>query len=170
MATITREVRIHAAKDHVWAIAADIPNVYKYHPNVPASHGTSNQNQGPGASRHCEFISPAGGSVEERVVEWQEGERYRVEVYGGVKMPPITNLFAEIAVRADGNDTIATMTLNYDTKLGPLGVLMNKLMLETAFTKVVSGIVAGLKHYAETGETVDSLQHIQQDLTLVAAV
>ena len=46
---------------------------------------------------------------------------------------------------------------------------MNRLMIEQAFTKAVDGILAGLKHYAETGETVNSVHNIQQNLALVMA-
>ena len=69
--------------------------------------------------------------------------------------PPIQNFLASIAVQRDGAGTLATITAQYQPKLGPLGRLLDQLMIRPQYEKMLPNILAGLKHYAETGEVVD---------------
>ncbi len=54
--------------------------------------------------RHCD-LAMAGASIEERVVEWVDGERMKVEIYEGKKAPPFKTAFATISVRSTGTNT-----------------------------------------------------------------
>ena len=89
MTTITREVWIDAPHDKVWRILADFGGIYKYNPGVSNSHSTSSANEGVGATRHCDLL-PAG-SVEERIIAWNEGRDYKLEIYDGRGVPPFEN-------------------------------------------------------------------------------
>ena len=167
MTRLIREVRINAPREKVWEILADFGGVYKFNPNVPNSYCTSEANGGVGATRHCD-LTFKGASIEERIVEWQEGQSYIIEIYAGKNTPPFKTARASISVRKDGPGSIVTGTFEYTMKYGPLGTLMNKLMVEPQFSKAWSRLFAGLKYYAETGEPVEV--HTPVNLTAVVAV
>lgn len=150
---IEHEIRINAPKNVVWAAVADFGGIYKFNPGVSKSYSTSSNNEGVGASRHCDLLPL--GNIEERVTEWKDGEYYKLEIYDGQGLPPIENIQATIGIHEDGDAIVAYMKMQYESKLGIIGALMNAAMLKSQFTKTVEGILAGLKHYAETGEEVD---------------
>lgn len=153
MTRVTREIRIDAPAGRVWEVLADFGGVYRYNPNVASSHATSETRQGVGASRHCD-LTTSGVTLEERIVEWTEGESYLVDIYGGSKVPPFKQARARLAVRPDGEGAIVTGTLEYSLKFGPVGALMDRLLVAPRFSKAWTRMLAGLKHYTETGQEV----------------
>ena len=171
MTTLTREVRINAPKEKVWGILADFGNIYLFNPGVPRPYLTSDQQHGVGTTRPCDL---AGGpiqnaSVEERIIAWNEGESMQIEIYAGTKTPPFKKAAASISVREDNGGTLVTGTLAYSLKFGPVGYLMDKLMVASQFDKAWTGVLAGLKHYSEAGQPVESPRGINfEPVTVVA--
>jgi len=165
MTTITNQIKINAPKEKVWDILADFSAIQNFHPGVPKSFATSDATTGLGATRHCDLL-PTGG-IEERIVEWNEGRDYKVEIYKGKGVPPFKTAIGHISVKPDGNGSIATMSLAYQLKFGPLGALMDALLVKKQFQKAVPGILAGLKLHSETGSLVDAKTPIE--LSLVTA-
>lgn len=154
MTSIHGEARIHASKEKVWAAIADLGAVQNFHPGVSKSYYTSEQHEGPGASRHCD-LRPTG-SVEERVTEWRAGEEITLEIYDGDKMPPFETAFGRMSVRTEGQDTLVGFSLEYRLKFGPLGTLIDRLMVRPRFEKMVPKVLAGLKRYSETAAVAAS--------------
>lgn len=72
MTGVSREVQLDAPKDKVWTTLVNLGAIQNYNPMVARSYYTSETRTGIGATRHCDF-SPMG-SVEERVVAWEEGK------------------------------------------------------------------------------------------------
>ena len=150
MAKITDSIRIDASKDKVWAILADFGGIINFNPGLRDSYSTSDANEGVGATRHCDLLPM--GSIEERIIEWNEGKDYTIEVYQfDGPLPPFKEVIANLRIEADGNQTIATMTMEYDMKMGLIGVAMSQLMIKSQYKKAVAGILQGLKYHAETG-------------------
>ena len=54
----------------------------------------------------------------------------------------------------NGEGTIVVATLDYQVKFGPLGTLLDKLIMGRLFRKGVIGHLAGLKYHVETSELV----------------
>ena len=54
---IAHEVAIDAPKQNVWEVLSDFGNVYRTSPNIIKSYLTSDQKQGVGTTRHCDFTS-----------------------------------------------------------------------------------------------------------------
>jgi carbon monoxide dehydrogenase subunit G len=169
MAKVTREIRIDAPKEKVWNALADFGGISVFNPTVPNSYSTSEQNSGVGASRHCD-LALSGASIEERVVEWIDGEQMTIEIYEGKKTPPFKTAYATIAVHEDTPDvTVVRGTFDYTLKMGPIGALMDTVMVKPQFGKAFGGLFAGLKHYVETGEKVDGPQALDFDAVQVIA-
>ena len=153
MKTATRAVRIDSPKEQVWAALADFGGVWKYNPSVVTSRSTTPQNGGVGAARHCD-LTFSGASVEERIVEWNEGNGYRIEVFDSKRTPPFKQAFGDIDLWEDGDGTVVTMTFSHSMKYGPIGALMDRLVVETQYAKALDLLLAGLKHHIETGQDI----------------
>jgi len=132
---ITGSTEINSPKDNVWKIISDLGGIQNYHPLVKKSYNLTNQTEGVGAGRICEFKN--GGVLREESVEWQEGDYVNLKVIPVKRMPPFKSAFAKMAVEEIDNKTIASLTIEYDLKYGLLGKLMNKLMVKPQFEKVV---------------------------------
>ncbi|MBI5283971.1 MAG: SRPBCC family protein [Chloroflexi bacterium] len=152
MTRIREQVRIDSPTENVWAVLADLASVQNYSPGVSAARYTSQHREGVGASRHCD-LEPKG-YVEERTVSWDEGRAYTIEIFDGTPLMIMKEVFAHFSLAGAERGTTVTFTMEYATKFGPAGGLMDALFIRRQFRKSVSGILAGLKRYVETGEPV----------------
>ncbi len=150
MIRISGQILIDAPVEKVWAVLADLTTVQNYSPGVAAARYTSRHHEGLDARRHCD-LRPKG-HVEERIVAWQDGEAYTIEIYDGSL--PLREAFGHFSLTPEGQGTAASFTMEYKLKFGPVGGLLDVLVVRRQFRKSVSGILAGLKHYVETGEPV----------------
>lgn len=153
MTTVTRKVWVDAPKDKVWAALADFGGICKFNPSIPYSYSTSETNQGVGATRHCD-LTITGSSIEERVIDWKEGESYTVEIYEGKVTPPYKYFYGTIRVEEEAGGTTVSGILEYQIKYGFVGDMMNMFILKSQFTAAWEKLFAGLKHFVETGEEV----------------
>lgn len=151
MTNIEATVRIDASKDKVWAALADFGNIQNFHPGLKSSHSTSAANEGVGATRQC-VLKPMG-TIQERIIEWKEGERMLIDIYEGKNMPPLdfNSTKALFTLQEKGKQTAVTMKMMYKPK-GLAGAAMNP-MLKSQFAKTVPAIIKGLKFYVENGKT-----------------
>jgi len=151
MAKIIKEVEINAPKAKVWSVLADIGAVVNFNPVVTNSYYTSENKQGLGASRHCDLLPM--GSVEEKIVEWDEGESYKIEIFEGKAIPFKGSGTFELT--ENGNSTNVKMTFEPTMGNGIFGKIMGFMMKEK-MNKMIAGVVIGLKHHLETGELVSA--------------
>jgi len=150
---IKRKVTINAPKEKVWEALADFGNVQTLSPNIVKSVLTSEQKNGIGATRHCDFAS-MGAQVEERIVGWIEGESIEIDIYGSKNLPMITAMRATFTVSEDRDSTLLTGTFQYGMT-NALGGLLNSLAMKKMNAKTWVGFIAGIKHHVETGEHVE---------------
>jgi carbon monoxide dehydrogenase subunit G len=151
MTTISGEIRIRAPKEAVWSQLADLGAVQDFNPGVDKSFYTSETLQGVGASRHCDL--KRFGSVEERIVEWKDGESLKLEIYEANRTPPFRHAHGTLSVEGDGEESIARMRLDYELKFGPIGKLMDRMMVRSQFQKTVHLTLTGLKRHLESATT-----------------
>ena len=146
MTTVTGEIHIDAPRQKVWDVLADIGTVSVWNPVIANSYSTSEAKEGVGASRHCDF--PDGGYVKERAVEWKPGEAIRFNTFEG--SVPFDNFNGSFAVRDDGQGTAVSLTLGFDVR--PDAPLDAAEAERQNREELIPAVLAGLKHYAETGE------------------
>jgi carbon monoxide dehydrogenase subunit G len=142
-------VQINTSKDQVWLTLADLGTIQNYNPMVAKSYYTSQSRAGVGSTRHCDF-SPIG-SVEERVVSWEDGEQYTIEVYKSHMMPMAVT--AHFQLQPEGDNTTVNLMMEYSIKGGKLGGLAGKPM-QSQVARMAERMLNGLKHYLETGEQI----------------
>lgn len=140
-------ILIRAPRDRVWAILADLGGIQEFHPQVKQSYWNSERRDGVGAARVCEF--GGGRRVTETAVEWEPGESFVLRLHDGKGVPPFSRAFARLDVSDEEGGTRVTMRLEYSLRFGPLGRLMDRMMVRAQFEKVVPSVLGGLKEFAE---------------------
>ena len=147
MATFTVSTVIDAPADQVWAALADIGSISVWNPGVKNSHLTSELDSALGATRHCDL----GGRnyLDEEVVEFTAGQALTMRITK-------TNLpfrHADIRFRLEprGAATRVTVSPEYQLKYGPVGRLMDLVMVRRTYEKGMRGLLRGLKNHVEAG-------------------
>ena len=100
------------------------------------------------------------------ITDWQEGRSLSIDITDGEGVPPFENASGTLDIRPQDGGTIARFRFDYGLKYGPLGGLMDALMVRKAFLQAGEGLLAGLKHHVETGAEIDS----REDLPIEAAM
>ena len=149
MTTMTKDIQINAPKEKVWEILSNMETVQNYDPMVINAFYTSDIKEGVGASRQCDL--PEGGYVKERITAWNLDEGYSLKVYEDSEPDsPLENQVAHFALAENEQGTKVTMTFEYNLKAD---VPVDPQEMEQMWAEeALPGILAGLKHYIETGE------------------
>lgn len=147
MGTLHHEIRIDAPIETVWKAVADLVAVQRWNPMVASARYVSDKREGIGAARRCE-LKPKGW-VEERVWEWSPPSIIGLEV--AASEWPIVFMKWRTELHKDGGATRMSQEMNYKVKFGPLGVLMDVLMMRRMLNKGIHEAFAALKRHVETG-------------------
>lgn len=145
MTILHHEVKINAAPEKVWNVLANLEAVQHYNPLVAQTRYTSENREGVGASRHCDF-KPKGFS-KERVTDWIPARLLGMEVVDSSFPMAFTRWKTHLA--AEGNGTRVSQDLEYGMKFGLFGELLNKLMMKKKYDSILSEIFKGLKNHVE---------------------
>jgi hypothetical protein len=157
MARVSAEAQLAMPRAEAWARMRDLLLAQKYVPGVERIEITTPRREGVGASRKvfCKGRPP----VDETVTLWEEGHGFTVRLHHGDK-PPSPFRQAQFVYRLDdapGGGTRASTTLIYDLPLGPVGKLLDALLLRRVSQATVEAIARGLKQVYETGESANPL-------------
>ena len=145
--TVSGETTIDSPKASVWEVLSDLETVQSYDSGVTKAFYVSKEREGVGAARHCDL--PDGTYVRERIVDWREGEGYTINVYDDGTEFPMSDQTAEFTLQDSGEGTRVTMTYRYSLKSG---MAVDAEETTQMAHEIVSGVLAGLKAFAEAGE------------------
>ncbi len=145
MTTLCHRIRIDAPIDAVWKAVADLVAVKHYNPMVVSAQFVSDKREGVGAARRCE-LKPKGW-VEERVWEWSPPHAIGLEV--AASEWPFVFMKWKTELQNDGRATVVSQEMNYKMKFGPIGALMDALMMRRKLDKGIGEIFENLKRYVE---------------------
>jgi hypothetical protein len=141
MITAQRTLDIEASQAQVWAVLGRFMHIDEFHPRVTRVEAMSEAPVGVGATRRCHFKD--GTSAVERVVDWQEGASYRVQL--SEYAMPLNQLFMSLSVAATTpTSSRVTMELRYQVKYGPLGWLLGTTMMASMMGKMMLMVLGGL--------------------------
>ncbi len=149
MTELKAEIRIAAPKQRVWQTLADLGGIHHFHPGVKDSYYLSDERDGVGASRRCE-LKPAG-QLDERVVEWVEGETLALDIVETRGMPPLRDAGGRFTLSEENGETVVALALRYEVGLGFLGPIIDALMMRRQFERTVPAVLRGLKRHVESG-------------------
>lgn len=151
MGKVSIDQVIKASPDEVWRALADFGGVHRFHPMVESADLLSEKNGGLDAIRVCNFYD--GGSVKERVSAWKDGEHMRVEL--SEFSMPLKRATATLQVAPVGtNAARVTFALDYTPKFGPLGALMDVLMMKAMVNRMMKSVLKGLDEHVRTGALI----------------
>ena len=151
MSHIEYTAKVHATAATAWSAIADFQNVHRYHPIVERVTQISEHDRGLGAGRICHFYD--GGSVKETITAWKEGESFEVELTEG-SMPFKRSRATMRVLPFDEENSCVTLSMDYETKFGPVGKLMDRLMIRSKMSGMFAKVLNGFEHHLETGELV----------------
>ena len=151
---IKRSITVNASKQKVWDALADFGIVQNLSPNIKKSYLTSTDSIGLGSMRHCDFYS-MGASVDEKIIEWNEGKLMRIELYNPKNLPMIRDMEALFELEEKNDRTFIKGTFEYGVS-NTIGRIFNKLQMEKMNTKSWVAFLAGIKHNLESGEKIDN--------------
>ncbi len=129
-----------------WSVLANLGAVSAWNPGIAHSYYTSEDKEGVGAARHCDF--PDGGYVKERATDWEAEDTVRLNIYEGTV--PFDNFYGTYTVRDDGDSSIVHFALEYDLKSG-VPVEPQEIERQNR-DELIPVVLGGLKHYVETSK------------------
>ena len=145
MGSFATETKIKAPVAEVWQTLADIGDIYQWNPGVEASHTTSEQCEGLGATRFCDL----GGKnyLDEEVVTWQPNEKLTMRITG--TNLPFAAADIRFTLRPEADSTVVTVSPLYKLKFGVIGQLLDRVYVRKSYQKGMEGLLAGLKRFIE---------------------
>jgi hypothetical protein len=148
MTTIHHEVQANCPPERVWALLSDLEAVQRYNPTVRTATVQGALRTGVGAQRACELVPK--GRVVERVTHWEDGRAVGLEV--AESDWPIHFMRWVTRVEPEGVSTRITQSLEYKVKFGPIGWLLDALVMKRKLTSTLDGVFVSLVKHAEAVE------------------
>jgi hypothetical protein len=147
MTAIHHEVHAACPPERVWAVLADLEAVQRYNPGVRRAAIEGPQRTGVGARRSCDLVPK--GRVVERVTHWEDGCALGLEV--AESDWPIHFMRWVTRVEPQGSGARITQSLEYQVKFGPLGWLLDRIVMKRKLTATLNAVFASLVRHAESG-------------------
>jgi Polyketide cyclase / dehydrase and lipid transport len=147
MTTIHHRYESKASPEQLWHSLSDLTLVETYNPTVKKAHLQGGQKEGVGTIRACD-LKPKGKIVE-RVTVWEQGKAVGLEIVESDW--PISRMQWVTRIDPQGAGSVLSQRLDYDMKFGPLGWILNILVLKRNIQKNVGEALAGLIELAEQG-------------------
>jgi uncharacterized protein YndB with AHSA1/START domain len=146
MTTIHHDVLVSCPPERLWALLADLEAVQHYNPGVRRAAIEGSLRTGVGARRSCE-LSPRGRVVE-RVTHWEPGRAIGLELEEHDW--PVEFMRWVTRIEPHGRGTRLTQSLEYEVKLGPVGWLLDRLVMRRKLTVTLDAVFASLARHAES--------------------
>ena len=149
MGSFATETKIAAPVNEVWQALGEIGDIYRWNPGVQASHTTSEEGEGLGATRYCDL----GGKnyLDEEVVVWQPNEKLTMRITG--TNLPFATADIRFTLRPENDATVVTVSPLYKLKYGLMGEMLDRVYVRKSYQKGMEALLAGLKTYVE-GEAI----------------
>ena len=148
MTVLENSIRIDATPERVWSVLASLDALAKYDPGVSKTEIVSATKGGPGAARRCD-LAP-GGWFKERVTDWRPNEAISFELYECTL--PLRRLRHSYTLVREGGGTVVRQRMEYELKFGPLGKLLDAVMVRRKWSEGIKGFFSGLKRYVEADQ------------------
>ena len=145
MTILHHEALIAAPISRVWSVLTDLAHLDRLDPGVLRSTLVGGPPAGLGAERQCD-LKP-GGWFRERVTTWVEPQELAFELYECTL--PVARLRHAYVLSEEAGGTRVRQTMGYELKYGPLGQLLDVLMVRRQWDAGIKAFFQGLKRVAE---------------------
>lgn len=132
-------------------VAEDFGGIYKYHPRVKYSPLISTTTVGIGTARRCEFYDKS--TVDEEIVGWDEEKEVRIALTNAAM--PLKDILATFTFKTINDQSCSVdFSMRYTPKFGPLGWVMDRVMIRPTMRKILKQTLEGLDRHLATGELI----------------
>lgn len=153
--TATYEIQVDLPRARVWEGLRDLTRAPLYVPNLTGVEFTTEQRDGVGTSRRV--FQKNGKPMDETVESWDEGYGFLLRLHVGDEPPkPFKRAWFDYRID-DGPDgrTIFKPSLRYEMPWGPLGALLDALVVKRFALGNVRQMAENFKRHYETGEVTN---------------
>ena len=151
--TVRGAAAIPLPLEDCWAKLRDLRRAKDYVPGLSDCVVTTPAKEGVGASRivtHAQF-----GAMNESVVAWDEGRGITLRLHKGERPArPFAEAFFRYELRPAGSGCEIHTALTYRLPLGPLGRLLDALLLRRVFQRNVTDTAVALAENYRTDQPV----------------
>lgn len=147
MTVLENTVHIAAPPERVWAALTRLDALHEYDPGIARSVLRTPRRSGIGADRQCDLR--AGGWFRERVTVWQPTRAFELTLYECTL--PVLRLRHHYALREEDGGTRVDQTQEYTLRYGPIGVVLDALVVRRRWDAGIKTFFAGLKAHVEGG-------------------
>jgi len=146
MATITVHRRIQVPSETIWKVISDFGAISKFNPYLKHSELLEGSAEcGLGTERQCD-MKIGGSYMRERVIDWQEGASYTVDIYESPL--PIKNIRTTLRIHPLNVGLCEVyMSSNYEPRFGFFGKVLDLLILRWMMRYMFAGMLKGLEKY-----------------------
>lgn len=143
--TINHEILAACPPERVWTLLSDLEAVQHYNPGVRLAAIEGALRTGVGARRSCQLVPK--GRVVERVTHWEDGRAVGLEL--AEHDWPVAFMRWVTSIEPHAGGTRITQALEYQVKFGPLGWLLDRMVMKRKLTTSLNAVFASLVHHAE---------------------
>jgi hypothetical protein len=144
------QLTLDMPREKAWGILRNLTQAHNYVPGIIDTKLTTEITEGVGASRNV--YQSKTRYLQETVTEWNEGYGFKIRLHKGDKSSPFKNAFFRYELSGDGDKTCLKTTMGYTPPLGPLGAVLDSLLLNKIISGVIRDVAISMKHYYETGK------------------
>jgi len=147
MTHIERTIEISAEPATVWSIVSELEQVSEWNPGVTSATCPANArgSVGLGTARRCDLAQ--GGSIDEVVTQWVEGREIGVAIgsHGGIRS---ADMGMTLVPSVAGTRVVAGA--DYHLAYGPLGPVIDRIVVKRSMGRMLEVGLAGLKEHIES--------------------
>jgi hypothetical protein len=153
--TVTFEIPVNVPRAEAWEKLRDLTRGPLYVPGLTDGEITTAQKDGVGASRRV--FQKNGKPMDETVESWDEGYGFLLRLHMGDKPPaPFKRAWFDYRIAdGPGGTTIFKPFLRYEMPWGPLGAILNALVVKRFALGNLRKVAENFKRHYETGEVAN---------------
>lgn len=141
----------NARPETCWSLMANFANIDGFNPHIDKSALLEGSPAiGLGCERQCD-LKNGKGYLRERIVDWQEGRSYTVDIFDSTL--PVDGTTTTLGLLPLAAGTRLFMETSYRPRWGIVGLALDVIVLRQIFASNLAGVIAGL---AEKAEAIDT--------------
>ena len=144
MEPMRTDMVIGAPRHLAWEALADLEGVSRWNPAIDTAECISEERRGLGARRRC-YMHPSGWMVES-VTEW---EPEQIIAFAIENAPPIRTGLARFVLSDAEPGTRLQATFDYEVRFGPLGPVIDRLVVHRHLSSAWNDGMDGLRRHLE---------------------
>ena len=154
MQSLEYQIKLQLSAEQAWQKLRDISRADQYVPGITSVELLTTAVEGVGASRRVHQGKTL--ALDETVTQWREGEGFTLRLHRGEKgpVPPLKEAWFEYGLAVIDGDTWLRNRMRYQVGLGPLGALLDRLVLKKVVAGALRDTTIAQKLFYEGGEKV----------------